>query len=168
MVCSAFTDGAGRFAFADVPARTYTITARDPVSSLAGATGGTLVPGQTADVRVVLEPSALVTGRVVLSDGRPAAGAAIEVTLPPVGEDGPRGFFRRALADGTFRFDALPLAQYTLTARDPLGTGVARRFGALIGNLDLGDLQLDEAAPSVVQAFPLAGAVQVARNARSG
>jgi hypothetical protein len=43
--CTAFTGADGRFSFIDVPADTYSLSARDPLSGLGGAIRGPLTPG---------------------------------------------------------------------------------------------------------------------------
>jgi hypothetical protein len=166
VICSAFADGTGRFTFANVPARTFSIVAQDPVpdSGLTGFASGVLVPGQTADVRVVLASSRIVTGRAVLASGVPVAGAAAEISLTVPGQE-PRVIYVRAGAEGVFTFRSVPVGGYELTVTDPLGTGVARRIGAPGGNASFGDIVLDDSAPSIVAASPVPNAVQVARNA---
>src|SRR5258708_16238700 len=64
----------GTFAFLDVPARTFTIRAQDPVTGLKGSVGGTLNPGEHKVVTVVLEPTGTVSARVLRASGPPPQG----------------------------------------------------------------------------------------------
>jgi hypothetical protein len=78
--CSAFADGDGRFRFVDQALTSFTLTATDPVNTLLkGVAGGSVNPGQTLDVRVVLSPTAPLSGRVRRASGDPAAGVVAEV-----------------------------------------------------------------------------------------
>src|SRR5690606_20293584 len=80
--CVVFADATGRFAFVNVPARTFSVTAVDAVSTfLKGAVGGTLNPGEVKQgLRIVLTPSFAVSGRVVLPDGTVVPRAVAELT----------------------------------------------------------------------------------------
>ena len=165
-ICTGFADADGRFTFINVPARTYTVTAVDPVSGLKGVASGSVNPGQALDLRIALEPTAAVAGRVLQPDGSPATGVTIEIALRPVPAPGQpdRHFFQVSDAAGAFAFDAVPLGTYEVRLEDPLSTGIARTALVLTAAASLGDIVLDAAPPSVVASDPLASAVQVPRN----
>ena len=153
--CAKFTDANGEFSFSQLPARSFTLSAEDPVSGLKGAVGGPLNPGQDKALRVVLQPSALVQGRVLTAGGTPAAGITSELTV------GTEHLFLGTDAEGRFSYPAVPLVPYTLQFSDPIGTGSARRTGTITGGLNLGDIALDEAPPQVVSLTPAASATRV-------
>src|SRR5207244_9327893 len=139
----------------------FTVAARDPISGLKGAVSGTLVPGETKVVRVVLQPSADVTGRALFADGRPADGIAAE--LIPLSGDGHglASLFAGTQVDGRFTFTGVPIAPFRLELKDPLGSGFARRLGTATGEVSLGDIVLDEAPPTVTSTTPPASATGV-------
>ncbi len=159
--CTTYADDQGRFQFRNVPSGTFTVTARDPVSLLAGATGGTLTPGGTADVAPYLELSATMTALVVSTAGAPVRGVVAALAI------GGRTLYLETDGDGRFTFGAVPLGAYALELRDPIGPGLARRTGSLadVGIADLGTIVLDEGPPSVASLQPAPGAVGVALDA---
>jgi hypothetical protein len=149
----------GTFRFDGVLVGDVSVTATQSVTLLAGSRSGTLpTDGAAITLDVVLEPAAELRGRVLREDGvTPAAGMALEVA------NGSRRFGTTP-SDGTFRFANLSLDSYTLTITDPLGTGLARATAALTAEgqvVDLGDVVLDEARPSVVSIQPTNGAIHV-------
>ncbi len=159
--CTAFTSGAGTFAFVDVPARSYTITARDPVSGLRGAAAGELTGGSSANVRVVLEPTGRVSGRVRFGNGQAAAGVTVDLVR---GGPAAARFFTVTDASGAFAYAAVPIGSYTLGLEDPLGPGVATRLVQVTGDVALGDVTLDDAPPAIASVIPAASSTGVARN----
>ena len=156
--CTRYADANGEFSFAQLATRSFTLWAADPVRNLKGSVGGTLNPGEDRALRVVLQPSAIVEGRVLSAGGVPAAGVTCELTV------GAEHLFVATAADGRFSFPAAPLSPYTLDLSDPVGPGVARRSGTLVANVDLGDIRLDEAPPQVVSLTPTASATRVPVN----
>jgi hypothetical protein len=160
--CTIFTDGSGHFEFINVPARTFTVTAVDPVGGLRGAAAGALNPGGHEVIRVVLEPTASVTGRVLFSNQSPAAG--ITVDLVSTTSTGPRHFFAVTDQAGQFALPVLPIATYAASFEDPLGTGIAQRTVVAVGPIALGDIVLDDAPPAVVSVTPAESSSGVARN----
>ena len=114
------------------------------------------MPGESVDVRVVLEPTESVTGVVLFSDQSPAPGIVVEMT----GSDDT--LYGETDADGRFTFNAVPLGTYTLLLDDPIGTGLATRTVSVVDSpVDLGDIVLDDSLPEVVSTDPIAGAVNV-------
>jgi hypothetical protein len=115
-----------------------------------------VAPGGVRDVRLVLEPTGRVTGRVLLANGTAAGGIVGELVSA-----GSRRFFAESAADGTLTFDGLPLGSFTLNLTDPIGPGVARRSGTVTGDSQLGDILLDEVPPVVVSLSPAPASVGV-------
>lgn len=162
--CTQSTDGSGGFTFVNIPGRTFTVTAVD-TTGLKGVAGGSLNPGEQKTLRIVLEPTTTVTGRVMTSSGQPAHGAVAELILDPsAGNE--RRLYRETGPDGTFDFPAVPFAAYLLLITDPVGPGVARREGTIAGPLAIGDVVLDEAPPQVATLSPAAASRGVAVNAK--
>jgi len=122
--CSTATDGTGLFSFVDVPARTFTIVATDPINNVKGSFGGPLNPGEQRIIRIVLEPSAVLSGRATLN-GAPATGIVAELKIPSAVPGQLRSLFAVSRADGAFRFAAVPITSYALVLEDPAGSGVA-------------------------------------------
>ena len=153
--CQQATDAMGRFRFVDVPARTFTVVAADPLSGLRGSVGDVVGPGETRTVQVRLEPGARVTGRVLLSSGAAGKGVVVELSR------GSARLFAEADATGAFVFESVALGSITLSAQDPVGPGTARRSEILVGDFDFGDIVLDDAAPAVGSVTPAGGAIDV-------
>src|SRR5258705_524442 len=77
--CLGYASGAGTFAFVDLPARSFTLVASDPVSGLKGSVGGVLNPGERKTVRVVFSEqvnagTVNLTNITLSSAAGPAAG----------------------------------------------------------------------------------------------
>ena len=157
--CIGFTNGNGEFSFPNVTARTYDVRAVDPVSGLNGVITGVLNPGDHAVVRVVLQATASVSGRVLFADGRPAP--AITAELRQTGVLTPIDIFQVTGVDGRFNFAAVPTSTFTLSLEDPIGPGVAHRSVQVAASVSLGDITLDDAAPRVATLVPAASAVGV-------
>jgi hypothetical protein len=156
--CTKYADANGEFSFIQLPARSFTLWAEDPVSHFKGSVGGPLNPGEDQAVRVVLQPSAAVQGRVLTAGGLAAAGVTCELTV------GSQHLFVETGADGRFSYPAAPLGAYTLTLADPVGPGTNRRSGTFTGDVNFGDVALDEAPPQVVSLTPTASATRVPLN----
>jgi hypothetical protein len=161
--CTAGTDSQGRFSFVDQPTRSFTVTAIDPISQLKGTAGGPLTAGEIRDIRIVLAPSAALSGRAVTAAGQPAGGIVAELIVRE-NMPGERRLYKETSADGTFVFPAAPLENYRLALFDPIGLGIASRIGQLTGALSLGDIVLDEAQPAVAALTPPASSRGVALN----
>ncbi len=163
-ICTGFADGNGRFTFINVPARTFILTAVDPVTGLKGVASGSVNPGQPFDVRIALEPTAPVSGRVVQPGGAPASGVTVGLSLRPLPGQTERHLFQVSDAGGRFTFDAVALGTYDLTLDDPLSPGTARSVLVLAAAAQLGDILLDAAPPSVIALDPVPSSVQVPRS----
>lgn len=162
LFCTTFTGSDGAFAFINVPARTFTMLATDAVSGLKGSISGTLNPGDLKVVRIVLQPTTAVSGRVLSAAGAPAP--RITVALIGTVAPDPVQLFAVTGDDGQFSFPAVVNGTYTLTAEDAFGPGIAKRSVQVVGALALGDITLDDAVPSVASQTPQASAIGVALN----
>jgi hypothetical protein len=158
--CVVTTGSSGTFTFSDVPARSFTITARDVLSSLNGVVGGALVTGESKSVEIVLENTFSLRGRALTESGRPAAGIGVEL-FARVGQPNVRSLYALADSSGVFVFDVVPPGPFEIKLEDPVGTGLARQTGELFANRDLGDIVLDESAPQVLVTSPSASAIEV-------
>ena len=153
----------GAFTFIDVPARSFDVIATDPVSGLHGVASGLLNPGSQTSVRLVLQATASVSGRLLLASGLPAAGVTAELKQTTFGST--VDLFTTSDAIGVFVFQSAPTGAYVLNLEDPLGNGVAHRNFQVGTAVALGDITLDEAPPSVTSVSPQPSAIGVARNA---
>ncbi|MEQ1870490.1 MAG: carboxypeptidase regulatory-like domain-containing protein, partial [Vicinamibacterales bacterium] len=162
--CTVFANASGAFSFINVPARTFTVSARDPIGGLRGSVSGALTPGDHEVVRVVLEPTGRLSGRTVFLNGGPAAGVTVEAILPVDGPAPDEHFFEVTDQNGQFDYPALPIGTYAVSFEDPLGSGIARRTVVLTGDTDLGNIVLDDALPGVASVIPAAASVGVPRN----
>jgi Bacterial Ig-like domain/Carboxypeptidase regulatory-like domain len=170
-VCTAYADQNGVFTFINIPAGKYTIEAVNPVDeSISGSNGGTLVSGETAQVRIVLEPVGSITARVLASDGSPVSGvtARLYQTNPPAWTP-PLVLFAETDETGMFTIKNIPVGDpvgiYLLTLEDPLGIGVAKTTLSITTqgeSIDLGDIFLDDTRPQVQSVDPSSGARGVA------
>ncbi len=163
LICTAFADDSGAFTFLNIPARTFWIGALDPVSGLRGSVSGTLNPGDQKTVRIVLQATGSVSGRVLFANGTPAP--QITVELVETVAVNPLRLFQITGADGRFDFQGAPVGLYLLRFEDPLGPGLAQRSVQAVGTVALGDITLDEAAPTVATLTPPAAATGVLLNA---
>ncbi|GAB4125447.1 MAG: hypothetical protein Tsb0027_24460 [Wenzhouxiangellaceae bacterium] len=66
--------------------------------------------------------SGSISGRVMDDQGEPVAGAEVLATQQPdaTGKGGGEQYAASAAADGWFRFERLPVAEYIISARDPV------------------------------------------------
>jgi protocatechuate 3,4-dioxygenase beta subunit len=160
--CQIFTGTDGRFIFHDIPARTFTLNAIDPIINLKGAAGGTLNPGEEKNLRIVLEPSASLSGKVLFSNGFPAGSMSLELKLTQ--GTNTRFFYMETTPEGNFQFEVVPLGEYTLTITDPIGSGFAQKQGSIIDDINFGDIILDEAPPMVATIAPLQDSLNVSLN----
>ncbi len=159
--CTTFTDAGGQFSFVDVPAETFTVTARNPLNGLKGATGGSLNPGEHKIVRVVLQATASVSGRVLFANGQPAPRIIAELVLLEPGGGVRESLFSETAVDGTFTFPTAAVGPYRLELQDAIGPGIGRRLGTASGAEQLGDIVLDEQPPAVASTTPAPGATGV-------
>jgi hypothetical protein len=118
----------GALTFPDVLAGSFFVTATDPVTQLSGSLRGSIASGGNSTVTVQLQPAGSILGQLFAVDGvTPLAGLPVRV-------DGPESRQVNTASDGSFRFDALPLGAYTLTAFDAFGRTRARQQGIKLAN----------------------------------
>ncbi len=160
--CLNAADATGRFTFSRISARTFSVVAEAADGRL-GQVGGPLNPDQTLDLRIVLSDASRVTGRVLSSTGAPVALAVGEFSVPPLAPGQPSTIYAQTAADGTFVFESIRTGgPFALRITDPLGDGIAARSVTSTGNdIDLGDIVLDEGAPSVLTTTPTPASVGV-------
>lgn len=160
-----FADQNGDFEFADVPAGRYTLEAKDPTKpDLSGSAGLVLAPGEVAQVRLVMQPTFNLSGRVLFSDQSPAQGILLTLDLlrmMPTNPNIPWILYGQTDAEGLFQFRGVPTGACRLVLEDPLGPGAAQRSLDMLNSVDLGDIVLDDTLPGVVSMEPMAGAVNV-------
>ncbi|MFN8491312.1 MAG: carboxypeptidase regulatory-like domain-containing protein [Caldilineaceae bacterium] len=151
------TDGNGHFAFSGVPVGDVNLTANQPSTGLAGSAAGKIsAPDATLNLTLTLAEAGTVRGRVLRTDGTPAAKMALEI----LGNNVTR--FGSTADDGAFVFTDLKLGNYALTVTDPLGTGLAKATAALTTQgqiVDLHDLRLDTAPPAATVITPTNNAI---------
>ncbi len=153
----------GTFALPQVLAGPFTVALKigsGPLT-LYGTANGEVLPGQTANVNVQVQPSGTVTGLVRRSDGTtPAVGANVVLQL-----DGNRGSVTvQAGNDGRFTARGVPFSTFIVRITDPISTGLALSNGSITTNgetLDLGTIVLDDQPVTVVSVAPADGAIGV-------
>ncbi len=112
---SGTTQADGTATFINVLAGPVFVSAIDPVTQLSGTSQATVTPASTTNITVQLQPAGSVLGVVYLPDGvTPVAGAPVQISGPTYRSTSTAG-------DGSFRFDAVVLGTYTLTAQDGFG-----------------------------------------------
>jgi len=128
----ALTDGTGQASFTNVLAGPIAVSAMDPLEQLGGSIESNLLVGEILEVEVSLEASGDILGTVVAADGVTPV-PNIRVRLSPVDRE------LTTAANGSFRFDMLPVARgpYTLQAFDANGALRATASGVtLAGHAD--------------------------------
>ena len=133
------TTGAdGTITFPRVLAGPFTVSATDPVTLLGGSASGSVAVGATSNVTVNLQPAGTVLGRVFAPSGSPVVGVPIRLSNYALFREVTSG------ADGSFRFNAVPLGTYTLEAvpngrlrARETGIGVAQNGDVVVRNLKL-------------------------------
>jgi hypothetical protein len=146
------TDGAGNYAFANVPVGAYRIIATGGALSASG-NGNLAAAGAVDTVNLTLAASGTILGRLVRTDGvTPVPDAGLVLTFAGNG--------RAAVAPdafGRFAFAGIPLGTFTLDAAATTFNGIVRRSGSLSANgqtNDLGNVVFDEVSPFVVAVNP--------------
>ncbi len=159
----AITASDGAFSFPNVPIGQ--VRARGTSVALAASQSGELtVDGAVLDFTLHLSPSADVYGYVVRADGTtPVPNLDISVAYtPPSGLAG--SIQSRTSSVGRFAFSALPVGPYTITARDVAHDGLLHHEDTIVASaqpINLGNLRLDEAPPTVTEVLPVDGATGV-------
>lgn len=123
---AARSDANGRFTFTGVNAGAVHVVASHELAGAIGSVWGQLTGGQTLDLSLEVTPTIAgeLSGTVYLPDGATPVGPDVEVTV-----NGPLPDVTvRTNAQGHYAFAAvLPQGTYTMTARDPVGGGLARK-----------------------------------------
>jgi len=121
------TDATGAVRFPRVLAGSFSVTALDPIDRLGGAIDSNVLVGETVAVTVQLEAAGDILGTVLAPDGTTPV-PNIRVRLSPIGKT-----FTTA-ANGTFRFDMVPIARspYRLEALELSGGIRATENGVVL------------------------------------
>lgn len=114
MFRQAVTDENGTFTFGDLEAGTFQLSARRGRGVGAGIVVSVGAAQTTDGVEIALSPAMAVKGRVVTTDGKPIAGAAVQAEreMPPFEP----GVFGKSEADGTFALEGVLPGRYQLRA----------------------------------------------------
>jgi hypothetical protein len=155
----------GTFALPQVLAGPFTAQLSAEISgfTLYGTASGTVLPNQTFNLSIQVQPSGTITGSVLRPDGQtPAVGASVIIQLN-VGS-----ITLQVQNDGTFTAAGVPLGGFTVQFNDPNTGGLGVIEGqSLTTNgqtLNLGTITLDGNALSVVASNPTDGTSGVAVN----
>ncbi len=135
---SGATGADGTITFPRVLAGGFSVSATDPVTLLGGSANGSVAVGATASVTVSLQPAGAVLGHVFAPSGSPSGGVPVRLSNYALIREVTSG------ADGSFRFNAVPLGTYTLEAV-PNGRLRARETGINVarnGDVVIRDLTL--------------------------
>ncbi len=161
--CSRYADENGDFQFENVPAGRYTVEAAWS-SDLSGSAGGILAPGETAELRLVMQPAFILSGRVLFSNQAPAQGILATLDLMrgrPTNPNIPWILYGETDPEGRVAFRGVPTGSCKLILEDPLGPGIAQKTLTVLAPVDLGNIVLDDTLPQVTAMQPMAGAVNV-------
>jgi hypothetical protein len=154
----------GTFAFPELLAGPVTVSLSVPSGTftLYGSATGTVVPDQSTNIDVHVQPTGTVVGRVLRSDKlTPAFGTEITLQLLPGGGR----LVLYAQDDGRFSIPGVPLGSFSLGFLDSLSGGVALVQGRSLSTsgetANVGDVILDDTPVAVVSISPPNGAQQV-------
>jgi beta-lactamase regulating signal transducer with metallopeptidase domain len=137
----AYVEGSSATLSASSPDETRTIWIRHRASGLFGLFHFTPKPGETART-MVLEPSAVVTGRLVTPEGAPVSGSEIEVVFAPNSADRLPGV--KTDADGRFRQELPSGGPFELYAHPFPYAFFAEKLSVVAGErVELGEITID-------------------------
>jgi hypothetical protein len=157
----------GVFGLPEVLAGPFTasLTVQTSTFALYGTATGTVLPDLEAHIEVQVQPSGVVRGRALRSNGATAA-LGTEVTLRLLPNRGSLTFY--AGSDGRFETTGVPLGNFELRLRDPVSGGVGLVEGRSIGAngqlVDVGDVVLDDTPVEAVAFEPSDGSLNVPVN----
>ena len=143
----------GSYRFLRIPVGEFSLSLKVPGSPRRGTAMGEITgDGETETLNIQLADSGSVLGRLVKTDGSTAA-ANVVVSVSGA------GFLFTDLTDaeGAFRFDGIPLGDFSFLADDPATSAGAVAFGAIGANGeedDLGTLVLDDTPIAVASISP--------------
>src|SRR5205823_14449186 len=128
--------------------------------TLFGTATSSVLPNQTTNIDVKVQPSGSVTGKVFRSDGvTPAAGSNASISL----SNG--SVLVQAQTDGTFIAHGIPMGGFSIRINDPVTTGQALLSGlSLTTNgqiFDTGNVILNDTPMSVASIDPADGSTGV-------
>ena len=119
------TDNSGKYTVSGVFIGTYSVTAQDSIGRRGGSANGSITSdGQTATTNVTLGPAGSITGKIFRADGiTPVAGAQVSLSQ--------YGLTTTTDSTGSYTFDTLPLAGYTVSVTDPSTGDQGRGSGTI-------------------------------------
>jgi hypothetical protein len=157
----------GTFALPEVLAGPFAayLTVQTATFTLYGSASGTVAPDTDAFVAIQVQPTGIVRGRALRSNGTTVA-LGTEVTLRLLPNRGVLVF--NAGNDGRFETSGVPLGDFELRLRDGVSGGVGLVQGQKVAQngqiVDVGDVVLDDTPIEAVAFDPTAGSLNVAVN----
>ncbi|HEY6228286.1 MAG TPA: carboxypeptidase regulatory-like domain-containing protein, partial [Verrucomicrobiae bacterium] len=156
----------GTFTFDNVAVGHYAVQAQS--GSLSAQANGAINTGSEVDnITLTLFPSGSVTGRLLRADGVTSVrNEAVALAFTPLGASLGRASVNTD-STGRFTFTGVPLGNIRFTATIEKFGGVRNVSGALTTDgqvLDLGDVLLDEALPTIISSSPAQDAVEIPTN----
>jgi hypothetical protein len=138
-------DAQGAFVFPELPEGSYQVWAWDSELGSRAVAVPLLGAGPFAPLELVVEPAAVVIGRVVERGADVGVVAQVELRPAGTGDEPPR--YVRTASDGTFRVDGVPRGRWQLDAYSPGYVAV----GALEFEAGRGVLALELAPGGVIE-----------------
>jgi hypothetical protein len=157
----------GTFQIAEVLAGPFvaSLTVQTATFALYGTASGSVTPDHETFVEVQVQPSGVVRGRALRSNGATAA-LGTEITLRLLPNRGTLTF--NAGGDGRFETTGVPLGNFELRLLDRVAGGVGLVEGRSIGAngqlVDVGDVILDDTPVEAVAFEPSDGSLNVPVN----